>query len=508
MHSSYSSLINIFASQQIKAPLSKGWSLFFGTSGSPGLYGYDRIRGGAQQPKAVEEVTLPASASTIKTIASSPAGDHVVAGSDNFMPYLRIYRRQPDNTIMIVPGTPVAPGGVIAAEYSPDGRYLALALEVAPYVMVLERNGETYTVLPEPESGLTEEPVTQLDTFLIRANNSSVYRGYWASISQGAMLEAPTVYPVNRLNTQTTDSLLYLGFPDEDMKATLAGCYVEIEGYGTYSVDAADAPIVIGGSLLTWPKNGNFVNDTQYRVRIWSGNPDGGVSWYPASTEQGRCVAWSPDGTQLALGYYSRYGDGLQNSFEVFDIEEDTGGTRLISRQLNISVNTEGDRVADNVLVTTPTAMAFYPDGSGLLIGLASGAGARLFETDDYTESTLDIDIQGVEEVLAITINPSGDLMVLGNGSTENPILAYRRVEGTEPSWVLMGVYFPNFPSSNVRGLAFSADGRYIAAAIDDSPRLVVYRVRRTVGIDFVRHPNPVDVPLTSGNDVAFMMKA
>jgi WD40 repeat protein len=504
--SSITSLISVFQSRQIVNPISAGWTAFAGGGMFNSIYGYKRVRGDAQFPKAPISVSgIPFDDSTdVRSMATSPDGLHLAVGSDD-APFYRVYKHQDADTIITLTGIPAAPSTVIGAEYSRDGRYLALALRNAPYVMVLKREGDTYTRIADPELDITGGTSTIVDTWSIRAGASGSTRGYTQGM-YGTLLVSPTLYPITQTRTDISPTLRIF-FTDDDLN--IDGYFLEIVGYGIFAVDAAYKPITIGGTVMEWPVEERFANNTDYVINVWDG-PIGALPWYPDNVREGLSVAWSPDGGTLILGYET---DEFEGTFEVFTLDDDT----LLSHQTFISTDSEGARTAYAAMDPGqfPYAIKYRPDGS--LIYAAVGDVVRAYDPTTFVDEALDFDLHEATSAMTMDIARDGSFMVVGTGDTEYPALAYRMTN--EGTWVDIGVYatgailsppFPGFPNTiSGQHVSISPSGRNVMFGSDSTPYVVFYRtVRSSTQISFTKLPNPDAFPDGEIKAVGFLMKS
>jgi hypothetical protein len=514
-----SSLINVSLQHQKLRPLPAGWDLMLGTNGHPDpLRVYRRDRGGSRPVKPVASRPTPPMPiyNTTDVVRVSPDGQHVLVSTDG-PPYVRMFKWDFANKTYTVLTFPAPASRISDAKFSPDGSKLALSLSnSSPYIAIYDRSGDTYTRLPNPVSPVTGASSSIVDTYRIQtATLSGFWRGYWQG-SFGTMVTPPTTYDVSGTYMTIGDGNFMWTTPIEDAYIPLAGHYLEVEDIGIFAIDDASTGIVVEGTMLIWPNSNIFANNTQYQVNLWDGHPDG-APWHPDNINRAGAIEFI-DNDRVFLSFSTVNEDfSLGYSFEVFHIDDG----EVDALHINITEGTEG-LVVDNVLRGNPTGASISPDAEYVVVTsndagtseggvTAVGSGSYDVQTGNYVDFPA-----GVENFWCVEFSPDGQLMVLGCSLVDDyQVLVYHN---TSSGWTLMGQFptegstdpvsylppLPDFPEASPRGIAFSSDGRYLAFALADAPRIVVYRVH--YDLVFTRLPDPEVLPTGSALSIAFVM--
>jgi WD40 repeat protein len=184
------------------------------------------------------------------------------------------------------------------------------------------------------------------------------------------------------------------------------------------------------------------------------------------------CAAFSPDDKKLAVG--TEQNETLrifstEDGEEVETYELGNGGTTsvayggkfLVAGGLDVSLCVI-DPKAQKIYRKLPgygsiNSMAFSPDGKSLATADTSGS-LRIWDTETWSTTTR---LEGMGAELAYS--PNGKLLAVGSGGSDNPgRVVLLEVDG----WKTKATF--TFGKGAILAVAFSADGKWLAASSED----------------------------------------
>lgn len=279
-----------------------------------------------------------------------------------------------------------------------------------------------------------------------------------AASAVGGSLPAPSKYLA--IGMQNTDSLQIFDVATST-PMTIAGSQPTPRGYPKFSPDETKLAIPV-------TTNGVKV----YQAPSWS------LITTPSVSIDGQCCDWSPDGLTLAVA--GRYG----NKLALYDTSSwvlKTNPSTLPTQHTNgVAYSPDGTKLAfvgDGGTLTVYNAatlavinqqalsgspqlykLAWYPDGSKIVIAGAVTSGKSIWIVDATTWAVTTPVIQPTSSVNDVAISKDGLLAAFAWDVSADKFLVYNI-----PSWTRVAA--PSTPptDSESRGVAFSADGKFLS---------------------------------------------
>lgn len=279
-----------------------------------------------------------------------------------------------------------------------------------------------------------------------------------AAAAAGGRSIAPSKYLA--IGMQNTDNLQIFGVATS-AKMTIAGSQPAARGYPKFSPDETKLAISV---------NSNGVK--VYQAPSWS------LITTPSASIDGQGCDWSPDGLTLAVA--GRFG----NKLALYDTSSwalKTNPSTLPTQHTNgVAYSPDGTKLAfvgDGGTLTVYNAatlavinqqalsgypqlykLAWYPDGSKIVIAGAVTSGKSIWIVDTTTWAVTTPAIQPVSSVNDVAISKDGLLAAFAWNVSADKFLVYNI-----PSWTRVAA--PSTPptDSQSKGVAFSADGKFLS---------------------------------------------
>lgn len=278
-----------------------------------------------------------------------------------------------------------------------------------------------------------------------------------AAVAGGHSL-APSKYLA--IGMQNTDNLQIFDVATST-KMTIAGSQPTYRGYPKFSPDETKLAIPV-------TTNGVKV----YQAPAWS------LITTPSGSIDGQGCDWSPDGLTLAVACL--FGDRLA-LYDTSSWELKTNPSTLPTQNTNgVAYSPDGTKLAfvgdggtlavynaatlavinQQVLSGSPQLykLAWYPDGSKIVIAGAVTSGKSIWVVDATTWAVTNPAIQPTGSVYDVAISKDGLLAAFAWNNSADKFLVYNI-----PSWTRVAA--PSTPptDSESRGVAFSADGKFLS---------------------------------------------
>ena len=244
-------------------------------------------------------------------------GGEFISVASATSPYINIYQRMGDTFAAVNPSFTTPTGQGNGSAWSPDGRFLAIAHNTSPYVTILGRSGvyqnggkvryvsvNGQTIVKSTQQIVNFE-VLNIDNLSAVATGSSW--AFTAQRSNGYTVSA-RVTLASAPGTSATLLLYKNGSPFASLGSTVAGeltiggstwvpcfagdtlsIYVNLVSTGNIALSTS-----LGSNHVSITEDSGYLSLSQFsKVTNPSNLPAG----------NGQCVAWSPDGTMLAVGH-------------------------------------------------------------------------------------------------------------------------------------------------------------------------------------------------------------
>ncbi|MFA6427633.1 MAG: LamG-like jellyroll fold domain-containing protein [Candidatus Magasanikbacteria bacterium] len=331
-----------------------------------------------------------------RSVEFSPDGNYLAVGHD-VAPFISMYRRNGDTfTKLDIPSGPTQ--WIVSMDFSSDGVYLAVLQQIPPFVTMYKRNGDTFTKLATPSP----------------SNWSGSSRGWTIDFSPDTnyLAIAQETSPYITIYHRSGDTFSRAN--DPDILPTGSGKGVTFSPDGNYMATS----FAVSPYLTVYKRNGDAF------VKLENPSP------LPTDGARGG-IAFSPDSNYLVLTTH--------------------GSTNIMFYKRNGDAFT---RIADNV------------DQLPLL-------GFR------------------------VDFSPDGSYVVVSHGSfSSTPFFSFYRRDNDAITKI--NTFVPSTPVNGASDVAFSPNSQYVAVAHTITPFLSIYKIAYRMGASTVETFDTTVITATS----------